>query len=241
MLQIIPKLINKHFTPSVTRKTKIVLHWSTTKTLQQIYDTFMGERKASAQYGISEDGTVWQFVNDEHIAWHAGIANSYSIGIEHCGGYLLSDGSRAKPTQACHDKSAELLVQLSIWYGIEINNNNIKPHNYYMATACPGSLDINYIISKANKIMDDKLKGAIEWNEAIKAKKLSTEFIDLVPEPISNASKLINKLDTRDKELLLIKLKDLNDWLRTSTLKNSKELVMVLKRYAYYINKTDEV
>ena len=240
-MEIVQKLITKNFTPTVTRKTKIVLHWSTTKTLQHIYDTFMGERRASAQYGIGEDGTVWQFVKDEHIAWHAAIANNYSIGIEHCGGYLLPDGTRSKPTRASHDKSAELVVQLSIWYGIDINKDNIKPHNFYQATTCPGSLDLDYIISKANQIMDDKLQGAIEWNEDIKSKNLATEFIDLVPEATSKSSRLINKLDTPDKEKLLIRLKDLNDWLRNSTLKNSKEVEMVLKRYSYYVNKSDSV
>ena len=196
----------------------------------------MGARKASAHYGIGEDGTIWQFVEDKYIAWHAGEANKFSIGIEHCGGYLLPDGTRAKPTQACMDASAELVAYLADKHNIEINTEFIKPHKFYNATACPGTLDINYIISQA-KIMDDykqKLKEAMEWNDEVKAKGLTLEQVDFKSTSYI-PSKLLNVVDNKEREELLMRLKDLTDWLQTTqSLKNTKELDLILRRYAYY-------
>lgn len=191
-MEIKQKLITKHFTPRKTNKSVIVDHWSTTKTLQQIYDTFMGERKASAHYGIGSDGEIWQFVPDEFIAWHAGLANHFTLGIEHCGGYL-ENGERIKPTMACHDASAWLHNHLSKKHGIVISNANVKPHNFYMSTQCPGSLDINYIISKANKMDKTELD-------------LAKEKIDLIDEKYGY--KLMKTIDetkpTREEIALII-------------------------------------
>ena len=234
-MEIVKKYINKHFTPVATKKTYIVLHWSTTKTLQQIYDTFMGGRKASAHYGIGEDGTIWQFVPDKFIAWHASEANKFSIGIEHCGGYLLPDGTMAKPTQACHDASAELVKYLGEKHGIKITNEFVKPHSYYDATQCCGSLDINYIISKAN--MNDyakKLEEALNWNDAILSKGLATEEVKMTTGD-NKPSKLMNVVDDKYKEELIIRLKELNDWLQTTPLKNTSQLDLIVKRYALYV------
>ncbi len=251
-MEIEKHLITKHFTATPTRKTHIVLHWSTTKTLEQIYNTFMGARKASAHYGIGEDGTIWQFVEDKYIAWHASEANTFAIGIEHCGGYPISSGQRArptvacqraKPTVACMDASAELVKYLSTKYGIPVTNEFIKPHNFYDATACPGSLDINYIISQA-KIMDDykeKLAKAIEWNNEIKVKGLTLEQVDFKSANYA-PSKLLNVVDNKEREELLIRLKDLTDWLQsTQSLKNTKELDLILRRYAYYAQNSTSV
>lgn len=242
-MEIVPKFITKHYTATPTLKTHIVLHWSTTKTLQQIYDTFMGSRKASAHYGIGEDGTIWQFVPDQYIAWHAGTANKFSIGIEHCGGYLLPDGTRAKPTQACHDASAKLVRYLCDKHNIKCNNEFIKPHNFYNATACPGSLNINYIISKANNMdnnFEEQLNEAVKWNDEIKTKALAINKLDFKSTDYS-PSKLINKLDSKEKEELLVRLKELNNWLQTTSLKNTKDLDTIIKRYAYYVQSSTAV
>lgn len=236
-MEIEKHLITKHFTATPTRKTHIVLHWSTTKTLEQIYNTFMGARKASAHYGIGEDGTIWQFVEDKYIAWHASEANTFAIGIEHCGGYPVSSGQRAKPTVACMDASAELIKYLSTKYAIPVTTDRIKPHNFYDATACPGSLDVNYIISKANQNMDDfqtRLNEALEWNENILLKGLTTEEVKITT-GTNKPSKIMNLIDDKYKEELIVRLKDLNDWLQTTPLKNTSQLDLILKRYALYV------
>lgn len=131
---------------------KIVLHWIVGE-LSAADATFQNpERRASAHYGIGSNGAVHQYVADKNIAWHAGPKVNYeSLGIEHAGGQLIN-GGRKKPTQKCHDTSAELIAMLCKKYGIPIDRNHIRKHSEYMPTQCPGTLDIDYIIKKANEI-----------------------------------------------------------------------------------------
>ncbi len=69
----------------------IVLHYtgmkSADESLERLCDT---SAKVSAHYLIEEDSTIWQLVNEDRRAWHAGVAfwagetdiNAISIGIE---------------------------------------------------------------------------------------------------------------------------------------------------------------
>jgi N-acetyl-anhydromuramyl-L-alanine amidase AmpD len=41
--------------------------------------------EASAHFGVSRGGNVWQWVDTDDEAWHAFDANTYSIGVEHAG------------------------------------------------------------------------------------------------------------------------------------------------------------
>ena len=206
----------------------MVLHWSTTKTLAQIYNTFMGSRKASAHFGIGEDGEIWQFVDDRFIAWHAGDANRFNIGIEHCGGYRLPDGSLAKPTQACHDASVELIKFLSDKHGIEISGETIKGHKEFMATACPGSLDIQYIIFKANSM--NTFEDFKNWNNDIKDNGLVAEVTRL--ETSVYNIPLVKDVDnlTNEQKDFLIKLKDFNDSIPEGV-RNTEWLDTIMQRY----------
>lgn len=133
--------------------TKIVLHWIVGE-LSAADATFQNPtRKASAHYGVGSDGAIHQYVAENYVAWHAGPkVNFESIGIEHAGGQLIN-GTRKVPTQACIDASAELVADLCKRYNLPCNRTHIKVHNEYMATTCPGTLNVDYIISKANQIM----------------------------------------------------------------------------------------
>jgi hypothetical protein len=41
--------------------------------------------QASAHFGVSRGGAVWQWVDTDDQAWHAFAANNCSIGVEHAG------------------------------------------------------------------------------------------------------------------------------------------------------------
>lgn len=69
-------------------------------------------------------------------------------------GKTLSDGNKKKPTQVCHDTSAQLVADLCRKYNIPCDADHIKRHKQYMSTECPGTLDVEYIISKANSIIN---------------------------------------------------------------------------------------
>jgi hypothetical protein len=116
---------------------------------------------ASAHYGIANNEVV-RWVKDEEIAYHGGVskANIDYIGIEHEGGWLLSDNTRQKPSRETHDTSAHLLANLSAKYGwgkLEYKKNVFK-HSDFKATQCCGSLDIDYIINKANELINNNDK-----------------------------------------------------------------------------------
>lgn len=132
----------------------IVLHWMVGE--QPACDaTFKNvNSKVSAHYSISSDGEVHQYVLDQNVAWHCGPNGNYkSIGIEHAGGQLIN-GVRKKPTQVCHDTSAQLVADLCRKHNINCDADHIKRHSDIMSTECPGSLDVEYIIQKANSIIN---------------------------------------------------------------------------------------
>src|SRR5690606_9090952 len=109
----------------------------------------------ATNYGI-ENGSIHQYVADKDYAYGSGDtwANSRGISIEHAGGWLLPDGSRMKPTMETHESSAQLIAYLSELYGWgELRVGvNIFPHNHYVATMCPGSLDMYWLAARANEI-----------------------------------------------------------------------------------------
>ena len=71
--------------------------------------------RVSAHYVIDQDGTTHQLVDDDKIAWHAGVSdwgdyrnlNSYSIGIE----LVQPDASYQTPYPEVQLQAAQLLVR----------------------------------------------------------------------------------------------------------------------------------
>jgi hypothetical protein len=150
-----------NYTGISTKKKGVVMHWMAgwlNSADIRFKKLFSG---ASAHYGIGEH-EIHQYVEDQHVAYHAGNwnANTQYIGIEHEGGWLLDDGSRAKPSPKVHEQSAELLAVLSKKHGWgELKRNvNVFVHNQFKATMCPGTLDVDLIIKKANELLNNKVK-----------------------------------------------------------------------------------
>ena len=98
--------------------------------------------QASAHYGIGE-GAVHQYVNETDTSWHAGdlAMNRRSIGIEHS-----ADQSRP-PEDSTYAASAELCARICRDYGLD-PNTQIIGHSDVVATACPGTVDLQRIISE---------------------------------------------------------------------------------------------
>lgn len=131
---------------------KIVMHWIV-GTLSSADTTFNSPtRYASAHYGVGPS-EVHQYVAEENTAWHASnlTINRQSIGIEHEGGRLLLDGTREKPTEATLKRSAELVASICKRYNLPIDRNTIRIHKEYSATQCPGTLDVDRIITLAKE------------------------------------------------------------------------------------------
>jgi N-acetyl-anhydromuramyl-L-alanine amidase AmpD len=77
----------------------------------------------SAHYVVSFGGTIYQCVADKDIAWHAGTANTHSIGIEHEGWAY-----RNYWTDAQYRASAALTRWICLTYGIPMDRSRLIEH-----------------------------------------------------------------------------------------------------------------
>lgn len=121
---------------------------------------------ASAHYGIGGDGTIHQYVGEVNGAWSDAnyASNNSTISIEHEGGM-----PGIPCTQACMDASAALCADIAQRYGwnhlwYDGLNGNIWLHREIPGSdhagcpdLAPNGLDVNYVINKANQILQ---KGA---------------------------------------------------------------------------------
>ena len=192
--------------------THIVIHWIV-GSLASADATFKNpSRNASAHYGV-ENKNVHQWVKETHIAWHAGSANPYSIGIEH------SAAPGRKATSATYQSSGELVRKIAKKYKIPLTTSRINPHNKYMATQCPGTMDIKKIISIAKgvdtvaetwytKNINSKKVEIVNLKKTVKAKV--TEIVRLK----KNISQQASQLKTF-KDHLVILQKDVKECVTT--------------------------
>lgn len=129
---------------------------------------------ASAHYGIGADGTIHQYVSENNGSWSDAnyTSNNSTISIEHEGGM-----NGIPCTQTCMDTSAKLCADIArrqgwthLWHdGL---NGNIWLHREIPGTdhaGCPdrspNSLDVNYVINKANQILEgDNMSAEDVWN-----------------------------------------------------------------------------
>lgn len=121
-------------------------------------------QQASAHYGIGADGTIHQYVSENDGSYSDAnyMSNNSTISIEHEGG--MTDG--AVCTQACMDASARLCADIARRYGWthlwhDGLNGNVWLHREIPGTdhatcpdLAPNSLDINYVINKANQLLE---------------------------------------------------------------------------------------
>jgi N-acetyl-anhydromuramyl-L-alanine amidase AmpD len=82
----------------------------------------------AAHYIVGRDGAVVQCVRHKDVAYHAGPANEWTIGIEH----NTRSGSKLKDTKltaAQYLKSAELVLWLCNMLGFSADRNHISGHS----------------------------------------------------------------------------------------------------------------
>lgn len=124
--------------------------------------------QASAHYGIGADGAIHQYVSENDGSYSDAnfTSNNSTISIEHEGGM-----NGIPCTQACMNASARLCADIARRYGWphlwhDGLNGNIWLHrevpgtdHYGCPDLAPNGLDINYVINKANQILqgDDEM------------------------------------------------------------------------------------
>lgn len=109
---------------------------------------------ASAHYGVSEDGSLVQWVDEGDTAWHAGDypCNQHSIGIEHEDN---GDYNGVRP-DALYAASSALVASICSRNGIPVKRGDYAAgipgcidHRTVAITACPDALDTDRIIRGA--------------------------------------------------------------------------------------------
>ena len=135
MLKIIPyPSPNFNERPDGAKIDCVVLHYTDVATMKEALQILTDpKREVSSHYAIDEDGTVYQLVDDEKRAWHAGPSswegqdnvNHFSIGIElQNGGYLAGyalTGEWPMFPGVQIDALKELLAQLIAKHSIPLN------------------------------------------------------------------------------------------------------------------------
>lgn len=110
---------------------------------------------SSAHYGIAGT-TIHQYVPESRRAGSDGnsASNDTTISIEHEGGWV-QNGAYVKPSPQTHETSAQLCADIARRYGWKSLRvgGNVFPHNHYVNTMCPGTLDIHSIVNRANQIL----------------------------------------------------------------------------------------
>lgn len=165
--------ISKHYTPGRRgRRIEFVgIHHTAAVglTVRSCYSVWQ-TRPASAHYLVQTDGVIGQLVHDRDTAWALGDfdANCRSINIEHA-------DSRSAPwtvSESCLDSGAHLVAALCLAYGLgrPVWGRNVRPHNQFMATACPGELagsQRDAYIARAQRYYDMMAAGAADEEEIV--------------------------------------------------------------------------
>lgn len=145
----------KFYAQNGVAKLFITDHWMV-GTLSSTDSAFNGSRDASSTYGVGES-EIHQYVNEKDYPFSDGntYANQHTISIEHEGGYLLDDGTRKDPSPAVLELSAQLHADIARrhgWGSLAVGVN-VFPHGHWVSTACPGSLNIDWIVARANELL----------------------------------------------------------------------------------------
>lgn len=117
----------------------VVIHWIV-GTLSAADAVFKNSNtQTSAHYGI-ENKVIHQYVSEANTAYHAGTwsANLQSIGIEH------SAAPGRPASNDTYNSSIELIASICKKYKLN-PDTAIVPHNKFVATQCPGTMDLNRI------------------------------------------------------------------------------------------------
>lgn len=102
--------------------------------------------EASAHFGVSRGGAVWQWVNTDDQAWHAFDANTYSIGVEHAGFPWegLTD-NQVMSTGILYAWAHKHYPAIDLWINKRITGSGISYHRKFDAWnldhhSCPGDI-----------------------------------------------------------------------------------------------------
>lgn len=121
----------------------LLIHWwdlpSAGATHAGVVSWFMNRSSQVSAHYVCSANRVTQQVREKDIAWHAGPANTNSIGLE-LSPYCTDDD---------YQTAAELIARIWTRAGREIP---LEPHRQHMQTQCPGNWDLARLARMARAI-----------------------------------------------------------------------------------------
>ncbi len=120
---------------------QFVIHYDVCGTSGVCFDVLHDRRFLSVHFMLDVDGTIYQTLDLQERAWHAGSANSRSVGIEitNIGAYPV-DGDNPFDQWYGHDKKG---TYITIPETLGQRGEQRKPGKYYAARAQPITGTIN--------------------------------------------------------------------------------------------------
>ena len=82
----LPPSSYRQWTHEPRQPTLIVTHWDAALSAKSCHK-ILQRRKLSTHFAIDNDGTIYQMVDTNNVAWHASGANDHSIGIDFSNAY----------------------------------------------------------------------------------------------------------------------------------------------------------
>lgn len=123
---------------------QIVIHWIVGN-MAAADATFKKQGgQTSAHYAV-EDNTIHQYVDENHTAYAVGnyARNQETISIEH------SAAPDRPATDATYQTSGKLIADICKRRGIPLDRAHIIGHKEIVATQCPGTMNIDKLITIA--------------------------------------------------------------------------------------------
>lgn len=152
----------------------IVLHHTNSPYYSGVLNTLNGKGGAPTTNYVVKDTTIGKMVPEQDTPWTntRWMSNSRSVTVEICNDKTPLD----KPSQASHETAAWIAARSAVRHGIELpleHGINVFGHKEVSktATACPGELDIKWIVDRANEILAE---GVIDDVEPDTAELLAT-------------------------------------------------------------------
>jgi len=143
---------NGWFTPTEARnyygqyaRTGITIHWWGDGTGASNHDNIVNYLNGKGAQGqaptanyVVSDAKITECVAPENVAWTSGNGNATTVGIE----------IQPTLTDEGYKKMGWLIWQLEQRFGRRLA---LYPHNHWVSTECPGTLDINRMRAEADK------------------------------------------------------------------------------------------
>jgi peptidoglycan hydrolase-like protein with peptidoglycan-binding domain len=154
---------------SGTKITSIILHHQASTNYEGVIGMMVsGSRQVSSNYVIGNEGQIVGVVPEELRAWTSGSSSdggkgaawdrkSITFEIENS-----SLGGSWPVSSTAHEATAKVVADIARRYGIKLSRETVVGHRELWTkfgasypTACPGGLNMDWIVKRANQILAD--------------------------------------------------------------------------------------